>query len=487
MKKITLLVLMLTPLLSFGQVVNHKLSVSKLDVKKHLNENKFGFQKFQNINTNHPKISNIYKKNIPDSFSFPKNTNKKIKINKEKRSFSFKSKTNIYEKSFTSSLNPLKKLSPLPETGEVFNDVYGNRLDSIYENNYKEIYLFYDDDTIEYNIWYEYDDNGNEVDFGAYAYNYGYNNNGELTYVLEFDYNDNFDRFEPYYLVEYVYNNDNISVFNYYYDESIGGDFSYRSSSKEVYIFDDNLLNIDVSYYYYWSESEESFKINDRSTYFYENDKLDETYHDSWDSNQSEFINYSADTYLFYEGTNQLKQENTYYWSSEDQSYSPGYAIVLSYFDNNSIKEYIDYDFDESLQDFVPSFSEYFNDMTENETNILTTGDNYIWDSNFDRWEGQNDNVRYYYTKNSTLSIPNTSEISTNIFPNPTSNYLTIKSQKDLSDSKFELFDIAGKKVYSTKLKESNIINIENLQSSVYFYKLYKGLKLLKTGSIIKN
>ena len=487
MKKITLLILMSTPLLSFGQVVNHKLSVSKLDVKKQLNKNKFGFQKFQNINTNHPKILNIYKKNIPDSFSFPKNTNKKIKINKEKRSFSFKSKTNIYEKSFTSSLNPLKKISPFPETGEVFNDVYGNRLDSIYENNYKDIYLFYDDDTIEYNIWYEYDDNGSEVDFGAYGYEYGYNNNGELTYVLDYDYNDNFDRFEPSYLVEFVYNNDNISVFSYYYDESIGGDFSFRPSSKEVYIFDDNLLNIDVSYDYYWSESEESFKINDRSTYFYENDKLDETYHDSWDSNQSEFINYSADTYLFYEGTNQLKQENTYYWSSEDQSFSPGYAIVLSYFDNNSIKEYIEYDFDESLQDFVPSFSEYFNDMTENETNILTTGDNYIWDSNFDRWEGQNDNVRYYYTKNSTLSIPNTSEISTNIFPNPTSNYLTIKSQKDLSDSKFELFDIAGKKVYSTKLKESNIINIANLQSSVYFYKLYKGLKLLKTGSIIKN
>lgn len=487
MKKITLLILISLPILSFGQVVSHKLSVSKLDIKKHLNDNKFDFQKFQNINNNHPKILNNFKKNIPDSFLFPTTTNKKIKKNKEKRSLSFKSKINIYKKSFTSSLNPLKKLSPLPEIGEVFNDVYGNRIDSIFENNYEDIYIFYDDDTIKYNIWYEYDDNGSEVGYGAYGYEYGYNNNGDLIYVLDYDYDETVDSFEPYYLQEFSYNNDNISVFTYFYDESIGGDFPFRPSSKEVYIFDDNIVNIDVSYYYNWSESEENFKISNRSTYFYENDKLDETYYDSWDNNQSEFINSRADTYLFYEGTNQFKQEKSYYWSSEDQSYSPDYVIVLSYFNNNSIKEFIEYDFDESLQDFVPSSSEYFNDMTENETNILTTGDYYIWDSNFDEWEGQNDNLRVYYTKNSTLSIPNTSEISTNIFPNPTSNYLTIKSQKDLSDSKFELFNIAGKKVYSTKLKESNIINIENLQSSVYFYKLYKGLKLLKTGSIIKN
>ena len=478
--------------MTYGQVVKPDLSILKLDTKKHLKKNKLDYQNFQNINNNHSEILNPYIKNKPNSIFPLTKTNKNKNRNKTKQRFKEriklssknKSNFNFYKISSTSTLEPIEKLEPYP--GESPNDIYGNRLDSIYEDNYVDKYLYYDDNTIKYNIYYEYDDDGNVVDFGGSAFNYYYDN-GDLTDILEYDYDETIDDFKIYYLTEFVYNSDNISVFTYFYDESIGGNFPFKPSGKEVYVFDDNKTNIDVSYFYYWSESEESFKIQYRYEYLYENDKLVQTYRDEWNNNQSEFENNSADDYIYYEGTSQLKQYTPYYWSSGSQKYSAVYTSTFDYFDNKSIRQYTEFEYDESTQKFIPDFSSYFDEMTETSTNISTKGDNYYWDSNFDRWEGEEDNLSSYYTKKSTLSTTDISDISFVLYPNPVSTYLSINSPKDLSNSKFELFDVVGKKVYSIKLNKSNTINIESLNPSIYFYKISEEKNVLKTGSILKN
>jgi|SaaInlStandDraft_1057018.scaffolds.fasta_scaffold16125_2 hypothetical protein len=475
MKKITFIFLLSITFFSYGQLEKPKFSRLELSFKGELNNNKLDYKNFQNIKNKHSKIINPSRKNIPNSIFPPIKTNKnrnKIKQTKKrfkeriKLSSKNKSNFNYYKTISTSTLEPIEKLEPIP--GQSHNDVYGNRLDSVYQDYSIEKNFYYDDNTLEYQIIYEFNDDGSLDGLQGYAYDYYYNNNGDLDAILEYDYDETNDNFNPYYLTEIGYNSDNISVFTYYYDESIGGNFPFEPNSKEVYVYDNNRNNIDISYYYNWSVSEESFKINYRYSYYYVNDKLNETYLDNWNNNQSEYENSFANSYLYYEGTNQLKQNTTYDWSLESQEFSPDYAQIFEYFDNKSIKGYTDYDYDKSTQEFIPSFSTYFDEMTETNTNISTKGDNYYWDSNFDRWESEEDNLNIYYTKKSTLGVNDHNLIKVSIYPNPVTDKLFIKGIT--SNSKILIYNYLGNLVMSKT--NSDDVEVKKLASGIYIIKI---------------
>jgi hypothetical protein len=151
----------------------------------------------------------------------------------------------------------------------------------------------------------------------------------------------------------------------------------------------------------------------------------------------------------------------------ESQEYSPYNATTFEYFDNKSVKGYQDYDYDKSIQEFIPYFLIYFDEMTETNTNISTKGDNYYWDSNFDRWEGEEDNLNIYYTKKSTLSttpINDHNLIKVSIYPNPTGDKLFIQGLSNVS--KVSVYNVLGKLVLS-KINSSEIY-LDNLESGIY-------------------
>ncbi|MFY7908271.1 MAG: T9SS type A sorting domain-containing protein [Emticicia sp.] len=60
-----------------------------------------------------------------------------------------------------------------------------------------------------------------------------------------------------------------------------------------------------------------------------------------------------------------------------------------------------------------------------------------------------------------------------NVYPNPTTNFLNIKSNTlDLKDAKIELFDLMGKKLQEMSLENENSINLTNLSSGIYSLKI---------------
>lgn len=79
--------------------------------------------------------------------------------------------------------------------------------------------------------------------------------------------------------------------------------------------------------------------------------------------------------------------------------------------------------------------------------------------------------------------------LSVSVYPNPTSNYLTLKiSEFDKSNLSYLLHDINGKLLRNEKLSGNETqINMSNYVSSTYFLKVITGNQSIKTFKIIKN
>lgn len=82
-------------------------------------------------------------------------------------------------------------------------------------------------------------------------------------------------------------------------------------------------------------------------------------------------------------------------------------------------------------------------------------------------------------------------QISLNMqtYPNPTTDFLTLNiGDNDVSNLSFQLFDLTGKLIESKKITNTiETIRMENLSSAIYFLKVSKNQKEVKTFKLIKN
>jgi hypothetical protein len=79
-----------------------------------------------------------------------------------------------------------------------------------------------------------------------------------------------------------------------------------------------------------------------------------------------------------------------------------------------------------------------------------------------------------------------------NVYPNPTTNYLTLKVDASTSLSNqqlsYQLIDLQGKVITNKKVTATNsTINVESLPKAIYFLNVTKDNQVVKTFKIIKN
>lgn len=77
-----------------------------------------------------------------------------------------------------------------------------------------------------------------------------------------------------------------------------------------------------------------------------------------------------------------------------------------------------------------------------------------------------------------------------NCFPNPAENLITINLKNDINIIDVEIFDLSGKKVFDKQVKNKNAveINISELNSGIYFYKLINiEKKIFSIGKFVKQ
>ena len=85
-----------------------------------------------------------------------------------------------------------------------------------------------------------------------------------------------------------------------------------------------------------------------------------------------------------------------------------------------------------------------------------------------------------------TVDLPELNDESILAYPNPTIDFLNIEIPNISNDNLFLLFDILGKKVYSTKLYfPVNNVDLRHLKSGIYSYKISNVNQLLKSDKLI--
>lgn len=79
-------------------------------------------------------------------------------------------------------------------------------------------------------------------------------------------------------------------------------------------------------------------------------------------------------------------------------------------------------------------------------------------------------------------------ELYYKVYPNPTTHFLILEVNTNPNKLKYQLFDISGKLVLSNSIQSTETkLSTENLINGVYFLKIIKGDKVIKTFKIIKN
>jgi hypothetical protein len=98
--------------------------------------------------------------------------------------------------------------------------------------------------------------------------------------------------------------------------------------------------------------------------------------------------------------------------------------------------------------------------------------------------------VQQAYEISITTGVKETTiNLEMNVYPNPTTNYLTLKVDDfELSTLNFQLIDLQGKVIENEKVNSNTTsINLEKLPKAIYFLNVTKINQLVKTFKVIKN
>lgn len=290
----------------------------------------------------------------------------------------------------------------------------------------------------------------------------------ELSGVQTYDYDANFNVTAEYYSI---------------YD-AVSETLSYVF--KNAYVYTDG--KITMAYTYYWSTTEETFKISNRREFSYDtNNNLTGEWFDGWnETNEAYDANY-LEGYV-YNTENRLIQNFSGDNYDAVSGYSPYSRTDIYYETNGIIDEIVDFDMDAPTSTWVPDYAIAYGVDVNNGSELVLDTQDYVWNTNFDNWEQDGDAYKVFYSLPTVLSTLDILELSVSLYPNPATNAIKIESGSNtLSNAVFELFDINGRFLFSKRLNNSNSISIKDLAPAMYVYKIKEGASVLKSGKLLKQ
>ena len=98
--------------------------------------------------------------------------------------------------------------------------------------------------------------------------------------------------------------------------------------------------------------------------------------------------------------------------------------------------------------------------------------------------------VQQPYEISTTVGVNETTiNLELSVYPNPTTDYLTLKIDDiELSTLNFQLIDLQGKVIENKKVTATtSTINVESLSKATYFLNVTDNNQLIKTFKIIKD
>lgn len=321
----------------------------------------------------------------------------------------------------------------------------------------------------EWKLEYAYDENGNRTLYLNYTWNiasasyilwrkteYSYDVNGNRTHQLISHWDTTTASFTPKRKDEYSYEyNDRTLSLGYTWDTVSA---SFILSGKDEYSYDENGNQI-LIVHSLWDTVSASFIPDWKREYSHDADGNVTLFFDyEWDSVTESFINKS-------------KRESDYIYNAYG-----GYLMSSRY-----------YNWHTQIGDFIPLLKNKGIVILDNETSYVTQQSSYEYDTDNNEWI-ENGNRYNYYSKTPVLSTPEPEEKRVLIYPNPTTDYLNVKSANEFLNINFVLYDINGRKVFSKMLKTSTQIDVQSLTPALYFYSITAdGQTINESGAILKK
>jgi hypothetical protein len=340
-------------------------------------------------------------------------------------------------------------------------------------------------------IFYEYYDNQWEL---YEKTEYEYNNEGNPVLMTSYWWSDNNNQWAESGKIEFSYDYNGHLIQKIHYQRS---NDQWHNSKKYEYINDSN-GNTTQETYYSWNGNvwESSWK----STYEYNTSgyliqELWGWYDNTWEPSWMAEYHYSGSyrTHLIvYDGSpgqwnigykyeytrdaySNITQETGYYYDDGQWSYDE--------------KQEYTYDNSYSFSDLIlPNFTD--DGIFEDETDITIFFNHMLLSASYadyysNNWENEY-RVLYEYSE---INVSDINEVETekiNLYPNPVSEQLNIVLSDNNNSAVFELFDTQGRNVISKKISNNEQINLNFLNTGLYFYKLYIKDEV-QTGKLMKE
>ncbi|RLD89527.1 MAG: hypothetical protein DRJ09_06440, partial [Bacteroidetes bacterium] len=73
------------------------------------------------------------------------------------------------------------------------------------------------------------------------------------------------------------------------------------------------------------------------------------------------------------------------------------------------------------------------------------------------------------------------------IYPNPSQNEFRVKSSPNVNNAFITLYDLTGRVLKKAAVQNQTPVSVKQIKPGIYFYKITRGNKILKTGKWIKQ
>lgn len=373
---------------------------------------------------------------------------------------------------------------------------------------------------------YEWDEMTNQLILDWKA-EYTYDANGNLTQEIFYQLDEITNQLiaEDKYTYTYDANGNRTQYINYSLDDVSGQliawyklDFTYDASK-----------NLTKEIYYYFNQFTNQLELHNKNEYTYNNNSQQIlSLYSNWSSQSNQWEEASSKTETTYDSKGNIalilqsdwdgysqwfefqKEEFTYDakgnltldagFSFTNNQWAPWYKEVFTFDDLGNNTQYINYnDWDSSTGEWKSIWKdEYifnnnypssdliwlFEDLG-NFAHMMTDIREYEWNNDTKQWiYNYQITLNYSEVNVTSASILNT-ELS-KIYPNPCSESVSFSFPDSYSQITFELFDLQGRKLISKLVGNDHKINMKELKSGMYLYKLHVD-GVVKSGKLVKE
>lgn len=348
----------------------------------------------------------------------------------------------------------------------------------------------------------DYWDDTDELWFAEEKQEYTYDTSGNVLKIITYEYYDAdegewLDTFES----EYTYD-DNGLLTQCIYSGTAEFTDDWLTYGKDVYTYDVN-NNMTQIYSYDWDEDFSEWLDSYKEDYTYDsNNNFTQILYSYWDEDSDQWISSDKDEFS-YNVNGYLIEEIHFYWDEYFSQWLSSTKYETSYDTNGNPTLELSFDWDEDLGDWL-YYDKYENtfDLSYNLSDLILPklDDNYIlyfqtmsnmitndvsYEYIDDAWVETFKGTFYYSEQTNVTGVSNITKNPIKVYPNPTSEFITIDFGIDYHNLNLELIDIQGKTIIKKKISNNEQINIEQLPTGLYFYKLINGTNIIQSNKII--